>query len=73
MSTTMMIVVGTLVVSIVAVAVFLFYRSRGPAEGSTHYLRCPSCHSKMRYSSRQVGHQGMCTSCKHRFTFPSIT
>jgi hypothetical protein len=72
MSTTMLLVIVILIASIVGVGAFLFLRSRKPAEGVTLYLRCPSCRSKMRYSARQVGHQGMCTSRKHRFTFPAV-
>jgi hypothetical protein len=73
MDTTMLLVIGTLIVSIVGVSAFLYLRSRTPGEGATHYLRCPNCHSKLRYFARQAGHRGMCTSCKHHFTFPSVS
>jgi hypothetical protein len=54
-----------------AVGAFLFVRSRKPREESAYYLRCPSCKRKLKYFARQVGHKGMCASCKERFVFPA--
>ena len=55
-----------------AAGVFLFVRYRKPKDEPVHYFRCPSCKRKLKYFARQVGHKGMCGSCKERFVFPAL-
>jgi hypothetical protein len=67
-TTTWVVIVA--VVLMAAVGVFLFVRSRKPREVASYYFRCPSCKRKLKYFARQVGHKGMCGSCKEQFVFP---
>ena len=40
-------------------------------EEVVHHFRCPSCKRKLKYFARQVGHKGMCGSCREHFVFPT--
>jgi hypothetical protein len=43
-----------------------------PAE-ETYHFRCPGCKRRLRYTSRQVGHQGACSNCGKALTFPPVS
>jgi hypothetical protein len=48
-------------------------RTRSPAEGEVYYFRCPGCRRRLRYRERQVGHQGACSNCGQKITFPPVS
>jgi predicted SprT family Zn-dependent metalloprotease len=51
--------------------IFYVVRSRKPKEQTAYYFRCPSCKRRLKYYARQVGHKGMCGSCKEQLVFPA--
>jgi hypothetical protein len=65
---TLLISVGVLIAAAVGV---VYWRRNQPKEEEVHYFRCPRCGVKLRYYSRQIGHRGMCNSCKVQFNFPT--
>jgi hypothetical protein len=71
MSTSLLVMVGVLVVVSAAAGAALVVRARRPKDGAAHYLRCPGCGLRLRYFARQAGHRGMCRNCKEHFLFPS--
>jgi hypothetical protein len=67
-TTTWVLIIGIPIA--IAVAVFLFWRSRPPKAEEILYFRCPGCKRRLKYRPRQIGHKGMCSNCKDQFTFP---
>ena len=55
----------------IGIGAFLFFRRRSPKIEPPIYFRCPGCKRKLKYASRQVGHKGMCSSCREQFVFPA--
>lgn len=58
---------SALLVGVIAVVLYL---RRPPEEQELIYYRCKDCGKRLGYKKRQVGHQGMCPRCRHKFTFP---
>ncbi len=55
---------------IVAVGGYIFVRSRPAVEEEYLHFNCPSCGRRLRYRSKQAGHQGACPRCRESFVFP---
>jgi LPXTG-motif cell wall-anchored protein len=74
MDQTVIVIIAGVVV-LLALGVFLFFRSRRAAaardEPYYHFV-CTGCNRKLRYRRRQAGHSGMCPRCSRPCTFPPV-
>jgi transcription initiation factor IIE alpha subunit len=48
-------------------------RTRAAPDEEKYHFRCPGCRRRLRYTARQVGHQGACSNCGQTLTFPPIS
>jgi hypothetical protein len=67
---TWVVVLGTPL--LLGAGVLLLVRVRKSKPEPFYHFRCPNCKSRLRYQPRQVGHWGICSSCKERFTYPPV-
>ncbi len=61
------------VVVVLAAGAYLLLRRRGrrrEAAAAYYHFRCPGCRRRLRYQSRQAGHNGQCSHCGRPVTFP---
>jgi hypothetical protein len=62
------------VIVALAVGAYLFVRSRGgPREEPYLHFRCPGCKRRIRFRAKQAGHNGQCSHCGGKLTFPSAS
>jgi transcription initiation factor IIE alpha subunit len=72
MGTTGWVLVVAAIVALVGGCVWWARRREGPDE-ETYHFRCPGCRRRLRYTARQVGHQGACSNCGKALTFPPLS
>jgi hypothetical protein len=61
------------VVAALGVGVFFFIRGRNKVDEAYYHFRCPKCKRRLRYQTRQVGHQGQCSNCGNGVLFPPVS
>jgi DNA-directed RNA polymerase subunit RPC12/RpoP len=63
--------VGAGVVAALAVGAYLFVRSRRTPRAEPYlHFRCPVCKRRIRFRASQAGHNGRCSHCGGKLTFP---
>jgi rRNA maturation endonuclease Nob1 len=72
-TTTLVLIIGGVVVALAVAGVVVYLRSRPPREEPYYHVRCPGCKRRLRYRQRQVGNKGNCRNCGHAITFPPIS
>lgn len=58
--------------TLIALAVVWWVRSRVPNPARFHCFRCPGCQQKLRYLASKSGCPGMCPRCSQRWTLPAV-
>ena len=68
-------VLGAAALAVVGGLVYWLLRRGRHRDANPHYyhFRCPGCKRRLRYQSRQVGHQGKCSHCGNVVTFPPVS
>jgi hypothetical protein len=65
------VLIAAVLVAGAAAGVFLARaRKRSAPPEPSYHFRCPGCRRRLRYQARQIGHRGLCPTCKQALTFP---